>query len=285
MSEEDTLIVNDVSEETGNEAPTVSKEEMLDLVRAIKFAKPDASMRQVHREITEQLSQNASFEFLSLVKLNDVKKVWKKAVQESAAKREEGLPGENNEVWKLYTVGNGSVKSLAQEYSLGVAKAVAEQAQAESDKLLQQNYVHVFLDVPADRSGQRPHQAIINFNDNTTTGVISKSLSNDSASNKDLVVKIQVAAAPDGTKFPMLLYNQDRTLKTFIHPQADNNNNDDDDDGYDRIFHLITKEGVGGMLGASGGTKAYFFVKVTKRKQGPNILSIDTRQLAPHTTW
>ena len=158
---------------------SVSKEEMLDLVRAIKFAKPDASMRQVHREITETLSKNESFEFLQHVKLNDVKKVWKKAVSESAAaaQRQDGPNNSNSnnnnndsdKIWKLYTVGDGLVKTLAKEYSQATAKAIAAQeleAQEEQQALME-NYVHVFLDVPGDRSGSRPHQALINFNENS----------------------------------------------------------------------------------------------------------------------
>lgn len=288
---------------------TVTKEEMLDLVRAIKFAKPDASMRQVHVEITEQLSKNESFEFLSQIPLTDIKKVWKKAVQECAAKRQENssglsalLPEKNDtdEPWKLYTVGNGSVQSLATEYSQATAKATMEQQQQQQQlqheqeqqqqqSLLLDHYVHVFLNVPADRSGRRPHQALINFSENKKSskkkGDSSKKSNAASTTGNDTIIcKIQVAASPDGKKYPMLLYNQDRTLKTFVHPPDDEM---DTDDGYDRIFHMITTQGVGGALGASGGTKAYFNAKLTPRTGGmeEGILSIDTRQVADVQSW
>jgi hypothetical protein len=281
--------------------PIVTKEEMLDLVRAIKFAKPDASMRQVHIEITEELSKNESFEFLSQIPLTDIKKVWKKAVQESAAKRQENsgslLPEKNDtdEHWKLYTVGNGSVQSLATEYSQATAKAAMEQQQQrheeeqEQRSLLLDHYVHVFLNVPADRSGQRPHQALINFSENNKGAKkkgdsSKKATATSTAGNETIICKIQVAASPDGKKYPMLLYNEDRTLKTFVHPPDDEK---DKDDGYNRIFHMINTQGVGGALGASGGTKAYFNAKLTPRSAGraEGILSIDTRQLADVQSW
>lgn len=266
---------------------------MLDLVRAIKFAKPDASMREVHREITERLSQNESFEFLKDVKLNDVKKVWKKAVAESAAKRKDDaksndslLLPQDNEVWKLYTVGDGSVRTLAESYSQATAKAVAEELAREQQETLaeqqalMENYVHVFLDVPANLSGQRPHQALINFNENNKSGGKEKKnkAGSSNANEKGIVVKIQVAASADEVKHPMLLYSQDRSMKTFIHPNPE-------DDGYDRIRKWIVSGGSDGALGAAGGTKAYFYTRVTKRKQGADVLSINTRELAPPQSW
>lgn len=301
----------------------VTKEEMLGLVRAIKFAKPEASMRQVHIEITEQLSQNESFEFLSQIPLNDVKKVWKKAVQESSAKRQENTSGsssntgsttssggignmlpeknDKDEPWKLYTVGNGSVQSLATKYSQATAKAAMENQQQQQQQqrleqreqsLLSDHFVHVFLNVPGDRSGRNPYQAIVNFNENNNSLGKSGKMGNNAskksiaaAANDTIICKIQVAAAStDAQKFPMLLYNHDRTLKTFVHPSEDN---DDDDDGYDRIFHMIKTQGVGGALGAIGGTKAYFHAKLTAQSggNGEDILSIDTRQLADVQSW
>lgn len=322
---------------TSKSSDSVTKEELLDLVRAIKFAKPEASMRQVHKEITETLSVDHSFAFLSEIPLTDVKKVWKKAVTESSVKRQqrdppsmESLPellGADNhgEPWKLYTVGDGSVHSLAQEYSQTAAKEAAAAAmqqkqndaaaEDEEQALLWKHYVHVFLNVPADLSGQRPHQAIINFNQNSVhrsttnapttststaaaaaarsaTGTKSATASNTTKKNV-VICKIQVAASSGGTKYPMLLYNQDRTIKTFIHPDDDatttNTKNDNNDDGYDRLFRIITTRGVGGALGAMGGTKAYFFATkhTIARAEGTTeeVLSIDTRRLADAQGW
>ena len=75
----------------------------------------------------------------------------------------------------------------------------------------------------------------------------------------------------------MLLYDQTRTYKTFIHP-------DPDDDGYEKIANLIAESGTGGALGLLGGTKAYFYARLTKRKKG-DILSIQITELAPAQNW
>lgn len=233
------------------------------LVRAIKFAKPDASQRAVHSEITQVLSQREAC--LQGVTLNDVKKVWKKAV--TAASTTSGAPGG---VVKLFTVGDGTVSILANQYSQNAAKAAVEEQGAE------QHYVHVYLDVPMDMSGSRPHQAIINFRDNNDGEDPDTSAAG--STERGEIVKIQVASTPNGEKVAMLMYNADRTAKTFIHP--------DGDGGYDRIYNWIGNEGVGGALGAMGGSKAYFYCRRTiLATGGPDIMSIDVKSLAPHQTW
>jgi hypothetical protein len=234
------------------------------LVRAIKFAKPDASQRSVHSEITQVLSQKEAC--LKDITLNDVKKVWKKAV--TAASAASGAPGG---VVKLFTVGDGTVSILANQYSQNAAKAAVE------EQVTEQHYVHVYLDVPMDRSGSRPHQAIINFRDNNDCDDCDASAA-DTASERGEIVKIQVASTPNGEKVAMLMYNADRTAKTFIHPDIDG--------GYDRIYNWIVNEGIGGALGAMGGSKAYFYCRRTiLATGGPDIISIDVKSLAPHQTW
>ena len=74
------------------------------------------------------------------------------------------------------------------------------------------------------------------------------------------IVKIQVAASPDDTPYPMLVYNADPSLKMFIHP-------DPQDDGYQKIWKWIVNEGSGGVLGSSGGTKAYFYSRLMQVKE------------------
>jgi len=134
------------------------------------------------------MSQNESFEFLANVKLNDVKKVWKKAItggeinsnissnptKSTVSNAQKGGGGgdddvmdtirkttDKNGIIKLYTVGNVSVKTLAENYTL---QAAAHAAAKEKDSNAQQEeeelnkYVHCFLDVPADCSGSRPQQ-------------------------------------------------------------------------------------------------------------------------------
>jgi hypothetical protein len=107
---------------------------------------------------------------------------------------------------------------------------------------------------------------------------------NDTAAGADgrEIVKIQMAARPVGVeivKTPMLLYNASRTANTFIHPGEDDKNN------YDKIRDLIISDGARGVLNF-GGTKAYFYCQITRRKDGQDIVSIDvTSGLAPTQTW
>mmetsp|Transcript_26831 Transcript_26831/g.40771 ORF Transcript_26831/g.40771 Transcript_26831/m.40771 type:complete len:328 (-) Transcript_26831:919-1902(-) len=312
---------SDVAFDHENNIEEISKEDMLALVRAIKFAKPEASMREVHREITGHLSQNESFEFLANVKLNEVKKVWKKASTESSVERQEKQQRQNQKttnsssgssssdgngeekIWKFYTVGNASVKTLAEEYSQVMAAQVITEEQAAEEESQQEkaaimnNYVHVFLDVPANRSGSLPHQAVINFNDKQQKQGKTKKkgksrdikYTTNSAQNdgRGEIVKIQFAASDDGIKHPMLLYNQDRSSKTFIHPDEGQQNQREENlsNGYDCIRSWIEKKGVGGALGNTGGSKAYFFARRTIRKHGSDILSIDITELAPAQEW
>eukprot|EP00934_Nitzschia_sp_Nitz4_P000340 Nitzschia sp. Nitz4//scaffold32_size149145//124555//125505//NITZ4_002898-RA/size149145-processed-gene-0.103-mRNA-1//1//CDS//3329548126//340//frame0 len=295
---------------------SVPKEDLTELVRAIKFAKPDASQRQVHREITEDLAakhEETFGEILRTVQLNDVKKVWKKALQQqtsgssgssvkqSNADIQAKLQGQNQPP-QLFTIGvNNSVQFLAQEYTAAsLAEKEAElKAEQDSRDALIRDFVHVFLDVPHDRSGTRPHQAIINFQSKAA----SKAKGGGSSSNKNKkkgpsqpsaappateereIVKIQRAAPiheADTTQHPMLLYNQNRTHKTFVHPDPT-----DELRGYERIQELMKPGAQEGALGATGGLKAYFYVNhIPGAKQGqPGILSIDVTQLAPPQEW
>lgn len=307
---------NNDNNKTTTTVEEVSRDEMLDIVRAIKFAKPESSMREVHREITQVLSTKESFEFLSSIPLKDVQKVWKKACSSSSNNTNNTnsnnniLPNTNkDEVLKLYTVGNVMVKTLIEDYSQAMAtNKIVQQSDNEAPKDddnndLNTNYVHVFLDVPADRTGQRPHQALINFNNNNNTsnnktkknkkknkkkGVVSSNDNNDidNDNNNIEIVKIQLAApaGDDKTKYPMLIYNHDRSSKTFIHPEEDDTKNNIIN-GYDCIQSWIQQTGLGGALGITGGIKAYFYAHRTTQKHGSDILSIDITQLASPQNW
>lgn len=293
----------------------------------MKFANPEASIRSVHREITERMSEMTSdedggYSFLRNVKLNDVKKVWKKAnrpvqaTTKSASSSASGdraaesgsssmseklppLPENFKGVPKLYTIGDGNVRSLAREYTEKAAAAAAKEIakadgvkQAMMDEMMQ-NYVHFFLDVPADRSGTRPHQALIHFgsNDGGAGGRKKKhkqkrggvKVAGQHDDDEREIVKIQVAAEKY-TSTPMLLYNADKTAKTFIHPPSDVDGGDDG--GYDQIKELIATKGIGGSLGVTGGTKAYFWSHITRRKDGSDVISVDIKSgLAPVQPW
>ena len=111
-----------------------------------------------------------------------------------------------------------------------------------------------------------------------------------------IVVKIQMAApidANDTAKHPMLLYDKSRAYKTFVHPEGAmtmaaatedapaTKSKRKDDDGYSRLAHWIRTQGIGGALGSTGGTKAYFYGRLTKADEHNKILSIYVKELAP----
>jgi hypothetical protein len=299
-------------EESGSESAPPSRQELTELVRAIKFANPDLSQREVHQEITEKLAESVGC--LKDVQLQEVKKVWKKAVVAVAQGGDSSTTGGSNGAEQplhdnddsadasaspnadlaeklrgitpeVFTVGDGSkvYEQLAKDYTAAhLAMQAAKEQEAASEDA--KNHVHVFLDVPANKSGERPHQALINFQSNKSGKSSSSSKSSgdqSKAGDGKVIVKIQRAAplSPEDTaQHPMLLYDQSRTLKTFVHP-------DPDDDGYEKLATMIAEKGMGGALGRAGGTKAYFYARLTKRKKGTNILSIEITEVALPQSW
>jgi hypothetical protein len=329
----------------GDDSTPYSPDDLIELVRAIKFAHTDMSTRNVHHEISVTMANSdPSYSFLKDVKLNDVKKVWKKALtgspktHASALENEATLRSEKNAakphtvvdeivppdgIIKFYTIGDGSVKTLVENYSNHYAEAamVSRQQQSEETEEEKGRYTHFFLDVPADLSGSRPHQALINYQDNKKVG---KSKSKSSSKKKSArpydddereIFKIQLAALPPGMEdvpTPMLLYNSDRSAKTFLHPPS--SSDDADDGGYFTIRKMIAESGTSGALGVTGGQKvsclsmpvfccegilsskssrappsvdqkAYFYGFITKTKSGPDVISVQTTELAPSQTW
>ena len=285
---------DDVKEPLSSESDDdVTAEDLICLVRAIKFAHPEMSMKNVHKEISTTIpASDDSCEFLKGVKLDEVKKVWKKALKNPAASKNKpsdddlqpAIPTTDG-VMKLYTVGDGAVKTLAENYSKHHAQLAIETLQKEKEEELS-NYTHYFLDVPANLSGTRPHQALINFNDNSKNNKTKKKSKPQKESSSDgrYIYKIQVAQSlpgmPEDT--PMLLYNHCKTAKTFIHPPS-SESNEKDDGGYAKIKEMITNSGSTGAK--IGGLKAYFYGRITETQKGPDIISIDLSELAPTQTW
>ncbi|KAL7479085.1 hypothetical protein ACHAW6_004833 [Cyclotella cf. meneghiniana] len=316
-----------------------STDDLIALIRAVKFAHPEMSQRNVHSEITTVVADSdPSYQFLKRVELNDVKKVWKRALKGSDSNRDDAkviskfnepkknipevkqeekeapvLPPNNNGVLKFYTVGDGSVKTLAENYANHYARAAA-QASTDDDDAMASKYTHFFLDVPADRSGSRPHQALINYNhyrkENKQHHNNNHNSKNRSKANKHCrgeireIFKVQMAAAPpgmEGVSLPMLLYNEDRSAKTFLHPPLThedgnvekddniNDNDDDDDGGYFKIQIMIRNNGTSGALGQTGGQKAYFWGIVRQVEGGEGekrrVVSLDVEELAPNQIW
>lgn len=339
-----------IGEEVESSSVIITPNDLVELVRAVKFANTNASIREVHTEISITMAQSnyPTYAFLKDVKFNDVKKVWKKAIKGGKVVQvEEGVVtsttdkvsqivttttshGESNEtstkaastkttndgapsipvdgIIRFYTIGDGSVKTLVENYSKQYAQklvSISEQTESSSSSSSRSSrkdesssndeFTHFFLNVPADLSGSRPHQALINYSqdnnniDHSISGgsgkkkkkgdkTVSPSFSSSSSSSssngnskKCEIFKIQIAALPPGmgnVLTPMLLYNKDRFAKTFLHPPSstsgDNNNEDDDDGGYNKIRTMIIENGSTGALGVTGGTKAYFYGYTTK---------------------
>eukprot|EP00592_Proboscia_alata_P017925 CAMPEP_0194400324 /NCGR_PEP_ID=MMETSP0174-20130528/127147_1 /TAXON_ID=216777 /ORGANISM="Proboscia alata, Strain PI-D3" /LENGTH=404 /DNA_ID=CAMNT_0039196821 /DNA_START=42 /DNA_END=1253 /DNA_ORIENTATION=+ len=340
----------------------VTPDELCSLIRAIKFAYPDYGIRRVHREIVEVCSLKESL--LGDVRLGDVKKIWKDAtaspngVKNGAELTEEGKhledgvgeglcekndeKGDDNgteidgsaDVFKFYTIGNGAVKTLTDDYNsaaqASAANVLASSSVSTDVKLLSDvdsGWTHAFLDVAMDRSGTKPHQALINFSQNATNGIFNNTSSQTKKQNKKNkgkkkgkgtaagasatsprpvtstndrkqeldkssapvaaqdqisdsamnIVKIQMAAglAADSNT-PMLLYNNDRSARTFLHPSAC--------DGFERIQSMLVARGEEGWgsLGPSGGVKGYFYAKVQEKEK---LVSIKTTVLAPDQPW
>lgn len=189
--------------------------------------------------------------------------MWKKLGLSDHAMKKTVTDGE---VLKFYTVGDGSVQTIIDEYtSAGEAfKKADETSQINSEK-----FSYFWLDVPMDKSGTKPYQALINFGAKKSKDMKSVKY------NTDEVVKIQIAAPVEGLDdaLPMLLYNSNRSAKTFIHPE---------EDGYQKIRSLIQDSGSEGSLGKTGGTKAYFHCKILK-SQG--VIAVKTSSVAPVESW
>jgi len=254
------------------------EEDLLELSRAIKFAHPDYDVQSVHQEITEKLSKKETFEFLSSVKIEHVESVWEMVLASKKSsvenKMDDSVASADDKVLRFYSVGDGSVKRLAGTYSLKAATE-AKRRSDPNDVLEGVRYVHCFLDVPADLSGTKPYQALINFNN------ISDDDEGDrNVTNLDIeIVKIQTATEiPGYGPTPMLLYNKDRSYKTFIHPCAGPN------EDYNLIRQQIEAYGTGGML-SGGGKKGYFYARVSQ-SDGKRIISVDVSTgMAPIQQW
>eukprot|EP00537_Pseudo-nitzschia_pungens_P008997 CAMPEP_0172380454 /NCGR_PEP_ID=MMETSP1060-20121228/70437_1 /TAXON_ID=37318 /ORGANISM="Pseudo-nitzschia pungens, Strain cf. cingulata" /LENGTH=434 /DNA_ID=CAMNT_0013108207 /DNA_START=215 /DNA_END=1519 /DNA_ORIENTATION=+ len=363
---------NNSNNSSNSDPEPIGKEDLIELIRAVKFKNPDFSQRQVYNEIVTEIPakfpQYANSLSPETLGLNDVKKAWKKAILQqqqtpSASNSKSNNNNNNNNPNadlaarlkamtinpQLYTIGLDGPNASSDDGNHTAAAARAyvarflEDERAENsarERELLEDYVHVFLDVPADTSvATKPHQALINFQTKPagTATVTAASKSGGGSSKKKkggkkkaaaaaaaasdaaaaaaaavapfedaIVVKIQMAARldeNDTAKHPMLLYDKTRTYKTFVHPSGaltgatddtnndnnnDNDNSNDDDgddntntDGYSRLAHWIRNQGVRGALGTSGGTKAYFYGRLTQAKATKRILSIYVKKLVP----
>ncbi|OQR83547.1 hypothetical protein ACHHYP_14584 [Achlya hypogyna] len=212
-------------------ADVVPAEELTALVQAIKFAHPEFSLKQVHTEVVGHGGVYAT------VPLARVKKYLKKL----------GLMGNlsaPDEPVALMTVGGESKSTKA---------PVTSSATSPDDDA----WMPMELDVAMMQMTAHPHQAVIRMN-KSTRGAASGALGE--------IYKIQKAMGDEQN--PMLVYNKDRSRKTFLHPSTP---------AYGPISAAI--DGVG-KSGVGGGTKAYFYGRV----QG-STLFVHTKTLADFQEW
>lgn len=104
--------------------------------------------------------------------------------------------------------------TLLKLWTIGVNPAAASDKEAPPDEEEEAKddgvWFPVELDVPGERSGRMPYQALMNFN---------KSEGGQQRGRFGEMFKVQVAqGAPPNS--PMLMYNKERTRKTFIHADA-----------------------------------------------------------------
>lgn len=269
----------------------VTTEDLIPLIKAIIFKYPEYHNKpeKIHEEIVSVASRMEPI--LSTISLEAVETACMtmgRLQLEEAGSQELHQP----EVLKLFTVGN-NVSIISQEKKKSDTAELAALAASLSKPMPSTpivQWVNVQLDVPADKSGLKPHQAFINFN--TNNGVRNQeSVHSSSEKTKTaeepiseaqgvFIVKIQVAMGGVEQKAPMLLYNYDRTIKTFIHFDEEN------PDFFNILQYNIVNKGVEGALGKSGGLKGYFYAKIEEASRvGAKYLSVNCTNMAPDQTW
>lgn len=238
---------------TADDDEEVSEEELGALLKAIKFAHGDYTLKQMHREV---LGKGGKW---LTVDLKRIRKLLKKLGLSGTTD-----PKGDEKILKLFTVGGESASVLEDETT-----AAAEHVDPEA---LRYTWKAVELDVPLERSGKFPYQAIVNFNRETTE---SPSRKGTGPMRGAEIYKVQIAmgGGPPGAQLPMLLYNKPRTRKTFIHP---------DNPAFSEIERLVKNSGASGALGAIGGLKSYFWGRIDRTN---GVLLLCTSRLAPFQRW
>eukprot|EP00294_Goniomonas_avonlea_P003979 CAMPEP_0114555316 /NCGR_PEP_ID=MMETSP0114-20121206/8684_1 /TAXON_ID=31324 /ORGANISM="Goniomonas sp, Strain m" /LENGTH=269 /DNA_ID=CAMNT_0001740433 /DNA_START=8 /DNA_END=817 /DNA_ORIENTATION=+ len=212
------------------------EEELCALLKAIMFAHPEFTVQEVHREV---LSKVEKWEDLPLGKVKNLLKKLELSAYSSGKAQ--------GEVLKFWTVGMKPGEG-------GSAAAVT------NGEPLGESWVPVELNVPAIPSGSAPFQALL-----------SSTKSKPHAASSSLV-KIQTAGgAPPGS--PMLLYNADKSQKTFIHP---------DSSAFRPLERLVKEHGICGAQGPAGGLKAFFRSQLDATT---GALWVDTSSPAPGEAW
>ncbi|TYZ64269.1 hypothetical protein PybrP1_003134 [[Pythium] brassicae (nom. inval.)] len=249
---------HDSPEHAHTPGDSVDRDELIALIKAIKFAHAHFGVKRVHAQI---LTHGGKFAHVSVKR---VKKYMHKLGLEttSASSPHEDDDSDSDDAGpksgalkkttiKLMTIGGESKSERSGE---GESAAKAES----------QSWLPVKLDEPASKLEQFPYQAVIRM---------TTSEEGDAQGSMGEIYKIQVAVEADGslsTIHPMLVYNKPRNRKTFLHP---------DSPAYLPVQRLIANMG---QQGAVGGSKAYFWGRYF---QVEDMLYINTDKLAPFQQW
>ncbi|CAK4080635.1 unnamed protein product [Aphanomyces euteiches] len=217
----------------------VSGEELTALVQAIKFAHPGFTLKQVHSQV---LTHGGKF---ATVPLARVKKYLKKL----------GLMG------NLAVEAEADSKPVSLMTVGGESKSSVSTGASASSSLDESHWMAVPLDVPAMQLEAYPHQAVIRMTEATAAGLAEGSLGE--------IYKIQKAMSEGDEQYPMLMYNKDRSRKTFVQPTSP---------AYAEISRWIDTQGASGI---GGGTKAYFYGRV----QGKDTVFVNVHTLADAQPW
>jgi hypothetical protein len=249
----------------GTNDQMVEAEELIALIKAIKFAYPDYGCKRVHDQIMTHEGKYTK------VPLKRVKKYMQKLGMTNAQVEynknlevnEDGKTKSNveNIQSKVKATQNIELMTVGGQSKSQRPKTSSE---FESEKNLQNVWKPVKLDEPATKITKFPYQAVIRMTHNEE---------GDASGEMGEIYKIQVALGFDGKLSktdPMLVYNKARNRKTFLHP---------DSPAYTPVQTLIAGSGQSGMV---GGSKAYFWGKYAKEK---DMLYINVEKLAPFQKW
>lgn len=245
-----------------HETSEVESDELIALIKAIKFAHPEFGIKRVHAQI---LTHGGKFAHVSTKR---VKKFMQKLGLETTSsssphKDDDDGDSDSDDVTKsvlqkttiqLMTIGSESKSE----------RIDGNQQENEEVKTASQSWLPVKLDEPASKMKQFPYQAVIRM---------TTSEEGDAQGSMGEIYKIQVAVEADGslsTIHPMLVYNKPRNRKTFLHP---------DSPAYLPVQRLIANMGLQGTV---GGSKAYFWGRYF---QIEDMLYINTDKLAPFQQW
>ena len=216
-----------------------NNEELIALLKAIKFAHPEYDLKKMVREV------QSNGEHWTNVSTKVIRKELKKL----------GLLGVQTDQdtlrYRITTIG-------------GESKSSRSSAQEPTEPNDPQMWKSVALDVPMTSMSEKPYQGIVSYNE-SECGLAS-------GQGGD-IYKIQAAEHTEANGYPLMVYNKERTRKTFFHSHVD---------GYREICHHVLEQGSSGTLADSAGRKAYFWGQYSPTH---DRLFLNIRSLAPPQEW